>query len=115
MSDQPQPFKIDAFYRICHEADAAVTRLQSALDLPYRPLGLQPVADLMDEVKRWHARMIKLEAEKSRAEQVLRAVEQWWVNEGMGKFDGAPACMFAVRECVKTPAGAEATNGDPLR
>lgn len=27
-------------------------------------------------------------------------VERWWIEEGMHKFDGAPECMFALRDAL---------------
>lgn len=33
--------------------------------------------------------------------QAAELVEQWWLAEGMHHFDGAPACIFALREALK--------------
>lgn len=38
------------------------------------------------------------EAERMRA--ALREVEDWWLEDGQHKFDGAPACIFTVREVL---------------
>lgn len=31
---------------------------------------------------------------------ILERVEEWWLREGMHKFDGAPECIFAVRHAT---------------
>lgn len=36
-----------------------------------------------------------------RLERAARAVEEWWITDGMNHFDGAPAAIFALREALK--------------
>ncbi|MGE3914059.1 MAG: hypothetical protein AB7F78_00050 [Hyphomicrobiaceae bacterium] len=53
----------------------------------------------------WHAAaaVIGEAAEKLRRHrEVMRAVETWWLKEGMQSFDGAPACIFSLRETLDT-------------
>jgi hypothetical protein len=42
--------------------------------------------------------LLKLEAERSRA--ALKAVEDWWLSDGMHHFVGAPYAIFAVRAAL---------------
>ena len=43
-------------------------------------------------------------AARVKAEAALRAVEEWWLAEGMKHFNGAPYAIFAVRAALgETP------------
>jgi hypothetical protein len=39
-----------------------------------------------------------------RMQTALKAVEEWWLTQEMHKHNGAPACIFAVREALKQSA-----------
>lgn len=34
-----------------------------------------------------------------------REVERWWLEEGMHKFEGAPACIFNLRAAIAKAKG----------
>lgn len=46
-----------------------------------------------------------LEARVQRLEAVARRVEAWWLGNAMHRFDGAPECIFALREAVEPETG----------
>jgi hypothetical protein len=40
------------------------------------------------------------EAESAKLRDALEAVEEWWLTEGMSRFNGAPAAIFKVRAAL---------------
>lgn len=44
--------------------------------------------------------------------EALRQVEAWWLSNGLTRFDGAPHCMFLVRE-LASKAGVAPTRTAP--
>jgi hypothetical protein len=47
----------------------------------------------------------RLQAALERKDKALRAVEEWWLREGMQHFTGAPYAIFAAREALNCEAG----------
>lgn len=45
-----------------------------------------------------------LDAENSPLHEAARAVETWWIDEGMKHFDGAPYAIFALRSAISGTA-----------
>lgn len=45
-----------------------------------------------------------LEARVSSLEAIARRVESWWLGNAMYRFDGAPECIFALREAIEPTA-----------
>ena len=43
----------------------------------------------------------RLSAENVKFEDALKAVETWWLEEGMSQMYGAPVCIFQVRAALK--------------
>lgn len=33
--------------------------------------------------------------------EIMRRVLKWWLDDGMNKFDGAPECIFALRQALE--------------
>lgn len=42
-------------------------------------------------------------SEIARLRKALKAVEEWWLSEGIKHFTGAPYAIFAVREALGSP------------
>lgn len=85
----------------------AICYLAEPAPHPYRcmvplPAGESPGDDMkMDDARfaahRANAHMLAAAPEMLRA---LKAVEEWWLREGMAKFNGAPYAMFATRAVI---------------
>jgi hypothetical protein len=95
--------EIEYGMKVIHVADLLPKR-----DNPVRVVVSDPVTGVVlnDTVvthgEEIHIAEIPLNRVKAIEEAAL-AVERWWVREGMNRFDGAPACVFALRRALSMP------------
>jgi hypothetical protein len=54
----------------------------------------------LDQTGEWITRTKAAEAENAKLREALKAVEEWWLAEGMKQFNGAPAAIFKVRAAL---------------